>query len=162
MDPTRRCNVKTHRLIQGIFRKSWSSTLLHKLHALCFAKYRCFCYSKTGTRIFGFDWKDKSDKMKCRTFRTIMPINSVVIRVFSSAVCSRLVDDLKKNPDNMDMTYHCSPNGNFEPLQCNRGLCYCANVYSGQPISYSVAEQWWTTLPCCNWPETKFHKKAIR
>lgn len=91
---------------------------------------RCFCYSKEGNRIFGFDWIENRDQMKCQ--------------------CSRLVEDLKKDNKNIDLTYHCSSNGNFEPLQCNRGMCYCANVLSGQPISYAVSAPMWKTLPCYN------------
>ncbi|XP_046436844.1 uncharacterized protein LOC124188330 [Daphnia pulex] len=98
---------------------------------------RCFCYSKEGKRIFGSDWntKEKRDKMKCQ--------------------CARLVDNLTKNQEkdgykNNDLTYHCSSNGNFEPLQCNRGMCYCANTQTGQPVSFVVNAQMWKTLPCYN------------
>ena len=60
----------------------------------------------------------------------------------------------KKNQEkdgykNNDLTYHCSNNGNFEPLQCNRGMCYCANVQTGQPVSFAVNAAMWKTLPCC-------------
>lgn len=26
----------------------------------------CFCYSKEGNRIFGFDWLENAEEMKCR------------------------------------------------------------------------------------------------
>lgn len=73
----------------------------------------------------------------------------LIIVLITATECSRLVEDLKKDNKNIDLTYHCSSNGNFEPLQCNRGMCYCANVLSGQPISYAVSAPMWKTLPCC-------------
>lgn len=73
----------------------------------------------------------------------------IILAFFLPTECSRLINDLKKDQDNIDVTFHCSTNGNFERLQCNRGMCYCANVYTGQPYSAVVPEQWWTILPCC-------------
>lgn len=41
--------------------------LLNKILNIFAPFCSCFCYSKTGKRIFGFDWIDKRDKMHCCT-----------------------------------------------------------------------------------------------
>ena len=96
---------------------------------------------------------ENKDKMKCRESLPAV-VSTLVIASTSllSTVCSRLVEKLKTDQDkdkNMDLTFHCSSNGNFEPLQCNRGMCYCADEYTGQPRSFFVPEKLWRVLPCC-------------
>ncbi len=88
--------------------------------------------------------------------RMAVSINTsrLIITLNYATECSRLVDNIKKNQEkdgykNNDLTYHCSSNGNFEPLQCNRGMCYCANTQTGQPVSFVVNAPMWKTLPCC-------------
>jgi hypothetical protein len=51
----------------------------------------------------------------------------------------------------LDVTLHCLPNGNFEPLQCDMGICWCADEYDGHILKGTVAvpESLWTYLPCC-------------
>lgn len=48
-----------------------------------------------------------------------------------------------------DVTLHCTPNGNYEPLQCDDGLCWCAEPKTGQPTVIPVPEQDINLLPCC-------------
>ena len=66
-------------------------------------------------------------------------------------MCSRLVAELSKDRNNRDLAFHCSANGNFERLQCRRGMCYCADKLTGQPVSNFVPEKLWNVLPCCKW-----------
>ena len=73
-------------------------------------------------------------------------------------VCSRLVNDLMNSVDDLDTSFHCSSNGNFEPLQCNRGSCYCADIYTGQPTSIVVPEPLWTILTCCMYFQNELRK----
>lgn len=51
------------------------------------------------------------------------------------------------------VTLHCTQNGNFEELQCDSGLCWCADEYSGNPLvgTTVVQESLWTLLPCCEY-----------
>ncbi|XP_058460510.1 uncharacterized protein LOC131436066 [Malaya genurostris] len=92
---------------------------------------RCFCYSATGRRIFGWDWMDKADKMTC--------------------ACSRNRSDLEAN-GRTDVTLHCTANGNFEELQCDGGVCWCANPATGEPWPKVpiVLPAMWKKLPCYN------------
>ncbi|KAF4519115.1 hypothetical protein B566_EDAN010537 [Ephemera danica] len=77
---------------------------------------RCFCYSREGERIFGQEWWNRSENMTC--------------------ACSRRVEELKNaNPDKLvDVTIHCSADGNFEALQCSDGVCWCAEPRWGDAI----------------------------
>lgn len=47
-------------------------------------------------------------------------------------------------------TYHCTPDGNFEPLQCDSdsGLCYCVDPQTGDLDGAVVPPQNWKHLPC--------------
>lgn len=50
-----------------------------------------------------------------------------------------------------DVTLHCMPNGNFERLQCDMGICWCATEQQGhiEMGTVAVPESLWTYLPCC-------------
>lgn len=50
-----------------------------------------------------------------------------------------------------DVTLHCLPNGNFEALQCDMEICWCADEYDGHilPGTFAVPEALLTYLPCC-------------
>lgn len=92
---------------------------------------RCFCYSATGQRIFGWQWHGKADDMTC--------------------ACSRLRSDLEA-AGRKDVTLHCTAEGNFEPLQCDGGVCWCADPKTGEPWSRvpAVLPSMWKKLPCYN------------
>ncbi|EDS29715.1 conserved hypothetical protein [Culex quinquefasciatus] len=92
---------------------------------------RCFCYSSTGRRIFGSEWRGRATDMTC--------------------ACSRLRSDLEAS-GRQDVTLHCSSNGNFEPLQCDGGVCWCVEPKTGQPLPQvpAVLPSMWTKLPCYN------------
>ncbi|XP_055628408.1 uncharacterized protein LOC129769900 isoform X2 [Toxorhynchites rutilus septentrionalis] len=92
---------------------------------------RCFCYSATGRRIFGWEWRGKASDMTC--------------------ACSRLRADLEAT-GRRDVTLHCTANGNFEELQCDDGLCWCVEPKAGRawPNSPVVPLSLWKHLPCYN------------
>lgn len=92
--------------------------------------FRCFCYAETGEKIFGWEWWRKSDEMTCACSR----------QRFKAEASGRL-----------DCTLHCLPNGNFESLQCDMGICWCADEREGHIMekTFAVPESLWTYLPCC-------------
>jgi hypothetical protein len=91
---------------------------------------RCFCYAETGEKIFGWDWWANADNMTC--------------------ACSRQRHKAELS-GRLDVTLHCLPNGNFERLQCDMGICWCADELYGEIEKDTVAvpESLWTYLPCC-------------
>lgn len=92
---------------------------------------RCFCYSATGRRIFGWQWHGKADNMSC--------------------ACSRLRSDLEA-AGRQDVTLHCAADGSFEALQCDGGVCWCADPETGEPWPRvpAVLPSMWKKLPCYN------------
>lgn len=52
-----------------------------------------------------------------------------------------------------DVTLHCQSNGNYEKLQCQSGICWCAVPETGDIIlgTRAVPETMWTFLPCCKY-----------
>ncbi|CAD7082149.1 unnamed protein product [Hermetia illucens] len=90
---------------------------------------RCFCYSESGERIFGWAWRRDAEDMTC--------------------TCSRMKYKLMKSGQ-IDNTIHCDQKGNFEPLQCSNGVCWCADAKTGEIIhgTRAVPESMWTFLPC--------------
>lgn len=55
------------------------------------------------------------------------------------------------------MTLHCAPNGDYEPLQCDDGMCWCAEPKTGQPTVSPVVEDDMKILPCCMYLELFFY-----
>ena len=51
----------------------------------------------------------------------------------------------------LDVTLHCLANGNFEDLQCDMGICWCAEQETGNLLhgTFAVPQSLWTYLPCC-------------
>ncbi len=47
-----------------------------------------------------------------------------------------------------DVSLHCQVNGDYEPLQCDDGRCWCADETTGEPYSTAVLEQFYQLLPC--------------
>ncbi|ODN02213.1 Equistatin [Orchesella cincta] len=98
----------------------------------------CFCMNRAGTRIFGREWRIQSENQTC--------------------ACSRKVYELRAQ--SLISTLHCSPDGNYEPLQCDTdsGLCYCVDPKTGRMDGSAVPQYHWKTLPCfsvnlTNWEE---------
>jgi hypothetical protein len=50
-----------------------------------------------------------------------------------------------------DVTLHCDEQGNYEELQCDNGLCWCAEEKTGTPISRILPENMMIMLPCCEY-----------
>lgn len=51
----------------------------------------------------------------------------------------------------LDVTLHCARNGNYEKLQCDSGVCWCADPKTGVtlPGTRVVPRGLWNLLPCC-------------
>lgn len=76
--------------------------------------------------------------------------------VFFFLACSRRRSELEA-AGRRDVTLHCELNGDYEPLQCDDGLCWCAEPKTGQPTVIPVSEEDMKLLPCCKcthigWP----------
>lgn len=65
------------------------------------------------------------------------------------AACSRQRANLETQ--GILSSIHCSPNGNFEPLQCNSGVCWCADSQTGRVVNgtRAVPDHMWKHLSCC-------------
>ena len=46
-------------------------------------------------------------------------------------------------------TLHCLENGNYEPLQCENGYCYCIDPNTTLTYGPTVPEKAMFILPCC-------------
>nr|CAD7459120.1 unnamed protein product [Timema tahoe] len=49
-----------------------------------------------------------------------------------------------------NVTLHCDSEGNYESLQCDSSLCWCANSQTGEPYTRLVPEKLIKILPCYN------------
>ncbi|XP_045766222.1 uncharacterized protein LOC123867941 [Maniola jurtina] len=88
---------------------------------------RCFCSDENGQRIFGQMWRREANEMSC--------------------ACSRKRHELETKHGKIT-TLHCTPNGDYEQLQCDEGMCWCAQTKTGQPITPPVQEVDMRRLPC--------------
>ncbi|XP_050351890.1 uncharacterized protein LOC126774413 isoform X1 [Nymphalis io] len=88
---------------------------------------RCFCSDDEGNRIFGQMWRRDASEMTC--------------------ACSRRRHELEKSRNKMS-TLHCTSTGDYEPLQCDDGMCWCANPKTGQPTVAPLPESDMSMLPC--------------
>lgn len=117
---------------------------------------RCFCYSEDGKRIFGWDWYRNTERMTCgkdtpaTVYTEIQSLRSACHSFLPA--CSRRRDKLEKE-GRFDVTLHCTQNGNYEELQCDSGLCWCADELTGsvQLGTTVVHESLWELLPCCEY-----------
>lgn len=73
-----------------------------------------------------------------------------LIKYKQNKACSRHRYNLEKS-GRIDVTLHCSSNGNYENLQCDSGVCWCANEKTGKVVAGTrvVPESMWKLLPCC-------------
>lgn len=92
---------------------------------------RCFCFSETGQKIFGWDWRYNEQEMTCS--------------------CSRHRSTLEAK--GRISTLHCQQNGNYEELQCDAGVCFCVDTKNGQLQAGTkiLPDTLWTKLPCCKY-----------
>ncbi|XP_046403639.1 uncharacterized protein LOC124169172 [Ischnura elegans] len=89
---------------------------------------RCFCYNSDGSRLFGSSWWKNAKNMTC--------------------ACSREAALIKETLGRTDVSLHCSLDGNYEQLQCDDHLCWCADFKTGVPIVEVVPDTMMTLLPC--------------
>lgn len=89
---------------------------------------RCFCYDEVGNRIFGQAFIAESTNMTC--------------------ACSRRKTEIRRQGSRTYSTLHCDSMGNYEPLQCDDGQCWCAEYKTGEIISKVVPFSMMTLLPC--------------
>lgn len=47
------------------------------------------------------------------------------------------------------MSLHCTTTGDYEPLQCDEDMCWCAEPKTGQPTVSPVPQDDMERLPCC-------------
>ncbi|XP_066978895.1 uncharacterized protein [Macrobrachium rosenbergii] len=91
---------------------------------------RCVCVDPVGNRIFGsaFDFqKDLYETMNCK--------------------CSRKVWE-RYQAGESTVTLHCAQNGNYEPLQCEDGWCYCIDPVTAKTYGPNLPESALKLLPC--------------
>lgn len=48
----------------------------------------------------------------------------------------------------IDITLHCTEEGNFDILQCDSGVCWCADEYTGEALGEVVPQPMMEMLPC--------------
>lgn len=75
-----------------------------------------------------------------------------------TCACSRQRFKAEKS-GRFDVTLHCKPNGNFERLQCDMGVCWCAEEMYGEieKNTFAVPQNLWTYLPCCKFTNVYFY-----
>ncbi|CAH0761075.1 unnamed protein product [Diatraea saccharalis] len=88
---------------------------------------RCFCSDGNGNRIFGQMWRTDASQMTC--------------------ACSRRRAEMEVS-EKRSVTLHCTRSGDYEPLQCDNGMCWCAEPKTGQPTAGPVPESDMRQLPC--------------
>ncbi|KAF5298746.1 hypothetical protein FQR65_LT09615 [Abscondita terminalis] len=88
----------------------------------------CYCYGTSGRRIHGQAFMDKADNMTC--------------------ACSRKKEELRNQGTKLYSTLHCDSMGNYEPLQCDDGQCWCSDLKTGELLSEVVPDSMMTLLPC--------------
>ncbi|KAG5886022.1 hypothetical protein JTB14_023663 [Gonioctena quinquepunctata] len=91
------------------------------------ASGRCYCYDAIGTRLFGQAIYAESEDMTC--------------------ACSRRKAELESQ-GRYYVALHCDSMGNYEKLQCDSGLCWCAEPKTGALTTPVVPEKAMKKLPC--------------
>jgi len=76
------------------------------------------------------------------------------------AACSRRVQELQ-DQGRKDVTLHCTEQGNYEELQCDDGVCWCAEEKTGTAISRILPENMMQMLPCCEFCQFYLTLKKI-
>lgn len=140
----------------GVWTVSFRPLFKNAFHKQSCVYYRCFCSDEHGNRIFGFDWRNRAANMTCGRFY-IYPFSwPILLLLFALSslhkiACSRYRDKLEKSEGRLDVTLHCDRNGNYERLQCDSGICWCAEPTTGL-LAYNtraVPAAMWRALPCC-------------
>ncbi|XP_071523097.1 uncharacterized protein [Panulirus ornatus] len=93
---------------------------------------RCVCVDPNGERLYGAAYpyqKELYESMNCK--------------------CSRRVWE-RLHDGESSVTLHCTENGNYEPLQCEDGWCYCMDPDTATPYGNRLPEKAVHFLPCYN------------
>nr|XP_022905851.1 uncharacterized protein LOC111417721 isoform X1 [Onthophagus taurus] len=89
---------------------------------------RCFCYGPKGNRIFGDAFLNQASNMTC--------------------ACSRKRAEMEEAKQYFFVSLHCDSMGNYEPLQCQDGNCWCVEPKTGELTAPVVPELMMSQLPC--------------
>uniref|UniRef100_A0A4D5RKZ0 Putative thyroglobulin type i repeat protein n=1 Tax=Ixodes scapularis TaxID=6945 RepID=A0A4D5RKZ0_IXOSC len=92
---------------------------------------KCVCVDEKGAPIFGQAELSRAENMTC--------------------ACSRQMTARKRQRRSDWMAgpqIHCDSRGNYEELQCEGELCYCADPMTGKPTGHLVLIQQISLLPC--------------
>jgi hypothetical protein len=84
-------------------------------------------------------------------------MRKVFLQFICSLECSRQVYELRESGH--IASFHCSPEGNYEALQCDTesGLCYCVEPRTGKMTAAVLPEVQWKSLPCYSVNYTNFN-----
>ncbi|KAG0725330.1 Equistatin [Chionoecetes opilio] len=93
---------------------------------------RCVCVDPDGQRLFGAAFTEQEE-----LFNTM------------NCKCSRQAWEMKQ-AGQASVTHHCLENGNFEPLQCDDGWCYCVDAQTAEYYGFRLPETAMHMLPCYN------------
>ncbi|CAH1179572.1 unnamed protein product [Phaedon cochleariae] len=88
---------------------------------------KCYCYDPKGEKLFGQALYPNAADMTCS--------------------CSRRRAELLDSGRPF-VSFHCDSKGNFEKMQCDSGLCWCADPKTGELVSAVVPERVMPKLPC--------------
>ncbi|XP_068243525.1 uncharacterized protein [Palaemon carinicauda] len=91
---------------------------------------RCVCVDPSGNRIFG----------------SAFPFQEELYNTMNCA-CSKKVWELQQAGAS-SVTLHCTENGNYEPLQCEDGWCYCIDPITTETYGPNLPESAMALLPC--------------
>ncbi|XP_076324549.1 uncharacterized protein LOC143232696 isoform X2 [Tachypleus tridentatus] len=102
---------------------------------------KCLCFNEIGDRIFGVEEEALAENMTCE--------------------CSREMWKKKENEGLEWMTYpheHCDSMGNYDELQCNDEICYCADPITGDPVGEATHIAGFHLLSCCSEERLQEHE----
>ncbi|CAN7938469.1 unnamed protein product [Ixodes hexagonus] len=132
------CEVKRHRRLQLkkaklIADEAWVPTCDARggYEAKQCKSNKCVCVDEKGSTIFGQAELSQSENMTCACSREM------------TARMRERRSDWMAGPQ-----IHCDPRGDYEKLQCEGKLCYCADQITGKPTGHLVLIQQIALLPC--------------
>lgn len=108
---------------------------------------RCVCVDPDGNSIYG----------------RVIPQLQPELYQNMTCKCSRKVWELNQQEDDeigLLTTLHCTENGNYEPLQCDRGWCYCIDPLTAIRYGLTLPETGMKKLFCYN--STKIGAQYLR
>ena len=106
-----------------------------------------WCSAPTGDRIYGRErHSDQVSTMSCSCSQKRWELEQDKVREDGEVLVG----------GREDVSLHCTDNGNYEVLQCDQGLCWCADQVSGEVMTRVVPQTVVSVLPCYpSYPENK-------